>query len=225
MVRKPCASRLPTSPVCSQPPRSVFAVASGLLPVAGHHAVGARDDLAGLARRAARGPRRRRSSPRTPVRAKPQVSRCSLLRDGIPAASPVIVIGALALAEELVQARAEQVDRAQAVGDVHRRAAVADGLQVRAARARRGWRAGAPPWSARRRTRRSASGRAARRSPPGRSWPLSGMTLTAPAAKCGRPYRPEPCDSGAGVQDRVAGRRACRCRRSRPASGTACCGG
>ena len=29
MVRKPSASMLPTSPVCSQPPRSVFAVASG----------------------------------------------------------------------------------------------------------------------------------------------------------------------------------------------------
>src|SRR5207237_587110 len=36
----------------------------------------------------------------------------------------------LALAEELVQVRAEELDRAQRVGDVHRRAAVDQRLQV-----------------------------------------------------------------------------------------------
>ena len=111
----------------------------GVFPVAGHHAVRARDDLAhfpggqlvllvvedldfhAAARETAGG------------KALDRILAVKLL------GQPGNGHGGFPLPVELVEARPEQVDRAQRIGDIHRRAAIDEGLQVaRRARARAG---------------------------------------------------------------------------------------
>ena len=187
IVRKPASSRLPRSPVCSQPPRSACAVACGILPVAGHHAVRARHDLADFSRRQLPVPVV--EDPHFDPGAREAAGLELRARRVVGLRQPGDGHRALALAEELVQARAEQVDRAQAVGDVHRRAAVGDGLQVAQVRAAGGRARQQPHEHGRRGEERQRCGE--RRCRPkissGSKPPLSGITLSAPAARCGRP--------------------------------------
>src|ERR671931_316840 len=93
MVRKPAWSMLPTSPVCSHRPRSVFAVAS----------------------------RARKSGGRELVHHRAVVIALWQAGDGHRR---------LALAVELVEARAEELDRAQRIGDVHGRTAIDERAQA-----------------------------------------------------------------------------------------------
>ena len=113
----------------------------------------------------------------------------------------------LALAVDLREPRTERGERGpwrrrRTSGLRHRRCSSAGRASHCRARAPP---PGASPSSARRRSTRGPRRRAAAQISSGSKPPDSGTTLTAPAATCGRTYRPEPCDSGAGCSSASPG--------------------
>ena len=110
-VRKPSSSKAPTSPVCSQPPRKVAALASRISPIAGHHHVAAAQnfaDLAGRQRRSSSSVTRTSTLVRPADRADPLVP-ARLRAVGVSCFdSAVMVIGHFALAVNLREFRAER---------------------------------------------------------------------------------------------------------------------
>jgi hypothetical protein len=125
---------LPTSPVCSQPLRRVSAVAATIAPVAGHHRVATHQDFADFARRQG-----------FVVRAGDADFDAGEGRAhrGQPFQAPRVrgvgMVGArqagdghrrFALAVDLHQHIAEARQCRLTVGDVHRSAAIDDGLQA-----------------------------------------------------------------------------------------------
>ena len=136
-VRKPSASSAPMSPVHSQPSRSVAARGLGVAPVAGHHRVAAHQHLADLAGRAASRPSASATRTSTSVCATPTEAMRSAWR------------GCAASAMVLARQRGDRHRRsrpgrrsARSAGpspparawmsaDVHRPAAVDDGLERR----------------------------------------------------------------------------------------------
>ena len=192
-VRKPSASSAPRSPVCSQPPRSACALASGLLPVAAHHARRGRSTSpispAGSGAVVA-------SATRTSTTRLRQADGARGARDGADAPTSAMRASqrgdrhrALALAVDLREPRpnvasARSQVRARTSGRRHRRSS--SGRRRRAAGARRA-RPGAAPSSARRtgarrRWRSQSPSISAGSKPPDCRHDLRG----APRATCGR---------------------------------------